>query len=271
MARRAPPPSRATTLRSTWLAEARSVPPVSADELFREGKLEEAIELLGVGLRSNPADAQRRTFLFELLCFAGAHERADKQLDVLAGANPQAGMGALLYRAALPAERTRQELFLTGAFPQGGPGPIRMRGALNGRPFHELVIAVQRAARPMAVREGLLQPIPGLNPAGTNLRYDPIYDKIKEARREEEDVEQGEWKRARKVADWPLVIKLASDALATKSKDLQIAAWLTEALLKQEALGGLRAGLGLLQGLLEKFWRSPRPARNPPKIGRAHV
>src|SRR5712691_7467850 len=109
-------------------------------------------------------------------------------------------------------------------------------------------------ADPMPVREDLLQPIPGLNPAGTNLRYDPIYDKIKEARREEEDVEQGEWKRARKVADWPLVIKLASDALTTKSKDLHIAGWLTEGLLKQEGLGGLRTGLGLLHALLDTFW-----------------
>src|SRR6266566_3867190 len=91
----------------------------------------------------------------------------------------------------------------------------------------------------MPLREDLLQPIPGSNPAGANLRYDPIYDKIKEARREEEDVDQGDWKRTRKVADWPQVIKLAGDALATKSKDLQIAAWLTEAMLKQEALGGL--------------------------------
>jgi type VI secretion system protein ImpA len=111
----------------------------------------------------------------------------------------------------------------------------------------------------MPLREDLLQPIPGSNPAGANLRYDPSYDKIKEARREEEDVEQGDWKRARKVADWPAVIKLAGDVLATKSKDLQIAAWLTEALLKQEALGGLRAGLGLLHGLLEKFWDSLYP------------
>src|SRR6266566_9062904 len=111
----------------------------------------------------------------------------------------------------------------------------------------------------MPVREDLLQPIPGSNPAGTNLRYDPIYDKIKEARREEEDVDQGDWKRTRKVADWPLVIKLTGDALATKSKDLQIAAWLTEGLLKQEGLGGLRAGLGLLHGLLQKFWDNLYP------------
>ena len=109
----------------------------------------------------------------------------------------------------------------------------------------------------MPLREDLLQPIPGPNPAGTSLRYDAsdlTYDKIKEARREEEDIDQGDWKRARKVADWPLVIKLASDVLATKSKDLQIAAWLTEGMLKQEGLSGLRAGLGLLHGLIDKSW-----------------
>jgi len=111
----------------------------------------------------------------------------------------------------------------------------------------------------MPLREDLLQPIPGSNPAGANLRYDPIYDKIKEARREEEDVDQGDWKRTRKVADWPLVIKLSGDALATKSKDLQIAAWLTEALLKQESLGGLRVGLELLRRMLEKFWEQLYP------------
>ncbi len=127
------------------------MPPVSADELFRAGKLEEAIELLGVGLRSNPADAQRRTFLFELLCFAGAHDRAEKQLDVLAGGNPQAGMGALLYRAALHAERTRQEMFLNGQFPQGGPMPHRVAGTLNGRPFQELVDADPRVGARLEV------------------------------------------------------------------------------------------------------------------------
>src|SRR3989442_5086240 len=151
MARRAPPPSRATTSRSRWPAEARSVPPVSADELFRAGKLEEAIELLGVGLRSNPADAQRRTFLFELLCFAGAHDRAERQLDVLAEGNPQAEMGALLSRAAWHAERTRQEMFLNGHFPQGGPVPHRVAGTLNGRPFQELVDADPRVGARLEV------------------------------------------------------------------------------------------------------------------------
>lgn len=111
----------------------------------------------------------------------------------------------------------------------------------------------------MPVKGDLLQPIPGANPAGASLRNTPPYEKIKEARREEDDVDQGEWKRPRKVADWPAVIKQASDVLATKSKDLQIAAWLTEALLRQDGLQGLHAGLGILHGLLERFWDTLYP------------
>ncbi|MGH7674416.1 MAG: type VI secretion system protein TssA, partial [Gemmatimonadales bacterium] len=111
----------------------------------------------------------------------------------------------------------------------------------------------------MPLRDDLLQPIPGANPGGVSLRYDPLFDKIKEARRADDDVPQGEWTRARKSADWPLVIKLAGEALATKSKDLQLAAWLTEALLRQESLSGFRSGLTLLQGLLERFWDNLYP------------
>jgi type VI secretion system protein ImpA len=106
----------------------------------------------------------------------------------------------------------------------------------------------------MPLRDDLLNPIPGDNPAGADLRYDPLYDKIKEARREDDDAPQGEWARARKTADWPQVIKLAGDALATKTKDLQLAAWLTEALLRKEGAGGLRDGLRTCSGLLEQFW-----------------
>ncbi|MDH3496975.1 MAG: type VI secretion system protein TssA [Gemmatimonadota bacterium] len=106
----------------------------------------------------------------------------------------------------------------------------------------------------MALRDDLLKPIAGPNPCGANFRYEPVYDQIKEARREEDEVPQGEWERARKVADFPKVVKLAGEVLATKSKDLQIAAWLTEALLRTEGFGGLNHGLELLTALLEQFW-----------------
>ena len=106
----------------------------------------------------------------------------------------------------------------------------------------------------MSLRDDLLSPIPGANPGGVELRYDPVFDKIKEARREDLDAPQGEWATTLKTADWPLVIKLAKDAIATKSKDLQIASWLTEALARREGFPGLRSGLEVLAGMIEVHW-----------------
>jgi type VI secretion system protein ImpA len=106
----------------------------------------------------------------------------------------------------------------------------------------------------MPLRDDLLNPIPGGNPAGENLRYAPVFDKIKEARRQEDDAPQGDWTYERKVADWPLAVKLISETLATKSKDLQLVAWLSEAMLIREGVSGLREVLDLTRGLLESFW-----------------
>lgn len=111
----------------------------------------------------------------------------------------------------------------------------------------------------MPFRDDLLDPIPGANPGGASLRYAPVYDQIKEARREEDEIPQGDWRHERKKADWPLVVKLAGEALAKKSKDLQIAAWLTEALLRREGFSGLKDGLDLMHGLLDRFWDGVYP------------
>lgn len=105
----------------------------------------------------------------------------------------------------------------------------------------------------------LLSPIEEDNPGGPNLRYDPVYDEIKHARQEDPDLPQGEWKRERKVADWGEVIELSTDVLENRSKDLQVAAWLTEGLIHQEGFGGLRDGLTLLRRLQEEFWDHLHP------------
>ena len=108
--------------------------------------------------------------------------------------------------------------------------------------------------------EALLVPIPGENPAGEFLRYAGVYDAIQEARRADEDLPQGEWRREAKTADWATVTGLATEALVTKSKDLQIAAWLVEALVKRHGFPGLRDGLRLLRELQEHFWAFLYPA-----------
>src|SRR4051812_1050087 len=111
----------------------------------------------------------------------------------------------------------------------------------------------------MPLREDILNPISEASPAGESLRYSTVYDKIKEARRQDDDAPQGEWQRERKVADFVTVLRLANEAIATKSKDLQLAAWLTEALLNREGFQGLNQGLNLIKGLVENFWEGLWP------------
>lgn len=115
---------------------------MQARELFKTGKLDEAIEVLGAELRDNPADAQRRAFLFELLCFAGLYDRAEKQLGVLGRNGKDAELGALLYHAALHAERLRQDMFEQETFPLTTARVVG--GTLNGKPFESLTDADPR-------------------------------------------------------------------------------------------------------------------------------
>jgi len=111
----------------------------------------------------------------------------------------------------------------------------------------------------MPLREDILNPMAGDNPSGQSLRYAPVYDKIKEARREDDELAQGAWQHERKVADWVQVSRLCQDAIATQSKDLQLAVWLSEALLKREGVRGFCEGLKLCHGLVDKFWDTLYP------------
>jgi type VI secretion system protein ImpE len=122
-------------------------------ELFEAGRLNNAIEAVGVELRDNPTDAHRRTFLFEMLCFAGNWDRADKQLDILAGQDKDKRLGALLYRAALNADRTRHEMFQKPAAESEAP-PGTAGGMLNGRAFTSIEDADPRVGARLEVLAG---------------------------------------------------------------------------------------------------------------------
>jgi type VI secretion system protein ImpE len=111
---------------------------MTARELYHAGQLAAAIQALGAELRDNPTDAKRRTFLFELLCFAGEYDRAQKHLDVLAGQGPDSATGALLYRAALNADRMRSDLFSKRDYPEVRAGDLPVSGKLNGKPFESI-------------------------------------------------------------------------------------------------------------------------------------
>lgn len=125
----------------------------AAQELYAAGRLTDAIEALGVELRKNPDDAQRRIFLFELLAFAGHYDRADKQLDVVARLGTKVEAGTLVYRSALQAERIREHMFDTGDFPRSA-APEPVRGSCNGTPFESIADADPRIGARLEVFAG---------------------------------------------------------------------------------------------------------------------
>lgn len=107
--------------------------------------------------------------------------------------------------------------------------------------------------------DALLVPISDDEPSGENLRYSGIYDEIAEARRADDALSQGDWQTELKTADHRKVAEIAIPALTTRSKDIQLAVWLTEALIKLHGLAGLRDGLKLLAALQDKFWDTLHP------------
>jgi type VI secretion system protein ImpA len=102
----------------------------------------------------------------------------------------------------------------------------------------------------------LLDPIPVAGmPAGIDMRWTPEWDRLKEARRFDDDLETGKWqKRERKTADWRTVQELAATLLRERTKDLQISMWLTEASVKLQGFSGLRDGFRITRELMERYW-----------------
>lgn len=123
------------------------------------------------------------------------------------------------------------------------------------------VVPIARAALDV---EALLAPISEGNAAGEWLRFEPIYDQIQKLRQEDDPVlPVGVWQRELKKADWRGVEQICIDVLTTRSKDLQIAAWLAEAWLRLHGFTGFAAGVRVMAGLCRNFWESLYPPLDP--------
>jgi type VI secretion system protein ImpE len=116
---------------------------MNAGELYKAGKIEEAVQALASELRNDPTNVRSRTFLFELLCFMGEFDRAEKQLDILSDLSKEAGMGTLIYRSAIQAERMRNTMFEKKTFPQTEPQGVS-QVILNGAAFDAVTDADPR-------------------------------------------------------------------------------------------------------------------------------
>jgi type VI secretion system protein ImpE len=84
---------------------------MDAKQLFEAGKVTETITALNDQLKSNPLNPSLRTFLFEMLCFNGDLERAEKQLDVIGQQDALREPIVQIYRNLLHCEMERDKVF----------------------------------------------------------------------------------------------------------------------------------------------------------------
>ncbi|WP_322058022.1 type VI secretion system protein TssA [Paraburkholderia sp. J63] len=106
----------------------------------------------------------------------------------------------------------------------------------------------------------IFSPISESSPCGDDMLFSADFDAIAHARRfDDPSLDQGEWVTEIKEADWTFVAERCTALLATQTKDLRVAAWLTEALAIQDGMPGLTQGYAILTGLVERFWEHLHP------------
>lgn len=97
---------------------------MDAGQLFKSGKLAEAIDAQIAVVKAKPIDQGARLFLFELLAFAGDLDRAQKQIDAIQPDQPEVVTAVLEYRKLLDAERSRRQVFGNKAQPEFLKDPV---------------------------------------------------------------------------------------------------------------------------------------------------
>jgi type VI secretion system protein ImpA len=114
--------------------------------------------------------------------------------------------------------------------------------------------------------ETLLSPINVDTPTGIDVRTDfsptSNYFRLRDARAEARAAERAAETSADGDASaefWRTVRSLSVKILSEQAKDLEVAAWLTEALVRSNGLAGLAAGAEIIGGLVERYWEQLYP------------
>ena len=108
---------------------------------------------------------------------------------------------------------------------------------------------------------GLVAPISTESAVGVDLRQDTsprsLYSRIRDARKAARAAERTNLfddKSTEADEHWRVVFDLAPQLLRDSTKDLEIACWYTEALIRKAGFRGLRDGFSLIRQLIETFW-----------------
>lgn len=110
--------------------------------------------------------------------------------------------------------------------------------------------------------EKLLEPLLPEAPCGADLSYDAAFMETERLIPGKPEVQAGDEKHPAEEPSWGEV-RAKSLELLGRTKDLRVVMWLTVAMLRLEGITGLRDGLGLLRGVLERFWETVHPQLDP--------
>lgn len=108
----------------------------------------------------------------------------------------------------------------------------------------------------------LLQEVPGPTPTGGNLEYAPEFAALERAFAGKPEQQIGATVLAEEPPNWEQVEQLATELLV-RSKDLRIAVPLARAFARKRGFEGLTDGLGVIRGLLERYWPALHPELDP--------
>jgi len=147
----------------------------NAKALLDAGRLGEAIQELNQQVKARPADASLRVFLFELLCFDGNLDRADKQLDFLATQAGDAGgeLAVQIYRALITAEKTRRTVFRGDGLPKFVTPP--------GSHVEQSLLLLKKLHTSPADVAALLEEVEEATPAIGGQRGDAVFSSFRDA------------------------------------------------------------------------------------------
>jgi type VI secretion system protein ImpA len=106
----------------------------------------------------------------------------------------------------------------------------------------------------------MLQLISADNPSGPSLRDDEIYQRIQQARLEDDNsTPRGVWEFEMRRADWNTVYELASSSIKERSKDIQLAVWMMEAQLMRVGFASIAPSVYLIEEMLAQYWDNIHP------------
>lgn len=91
---------------------------MTASDLYKAGRLSDAVAAQIQDVKAQPGDHGKRVFLFELAAFAGDLDRARRQIEAVSSPEPELLAAAQRYRKLLDAEEARRKLFRDGVRPQ---------------------------------------------------------------------------------------------------------------------------------------------------------